>query len=301
MVIRIGLKIDHPDETSEKFCYLLSGLEENISINEFSKPVIFDEFTTQLNAYNCTEVTEENLVIPSKVLNDEDPIENTDGDSARRSVSLGDPTTINIPLPDGLEPVESNGVVGVTSSEDGQSLYIMKSKTRDLETGNEFFPIYALNLADGSLTEQVRLDLGNLVPATFEVLPSGYAVAWGASWTPRVEIFDSEGASLDRVEVLDGRVGGSPLQKLLWVGDEFFHFSGSRGRALTTLNLEGSDLVGSTASWENPPSEGPWDIAALGEDLFVLSGDQRVLRRVNTNLVVQEEIEVSRFLKTKAE
>ena len=55
-----------PDDSKEHFCYLLYGLREGISVNENTKPIIFDDFNTQLNDYNCSDVTEEGLIIPTQ-------------------------------------------------------------------------------------------------------------------------------------------------------------------------------------------------------------------------------------------
>ena len=66
LVIRIGLRITNPDKTTEKFCYLLFGNRDGIRVSDASKPVIFSDFTPQLNTYVCSQVKEEGLVIPTK-------------------------------------------------------------------------------------------------------------------------------------------------------------------------------------------------------------------------------------------
>jgi hypothetical protein len=63
VIIRIGLSIKNNDEEL-RYCYILHGTKEGIAVSESAKPIIFDDFSTQLNTYKCEDVREDELVIP---------------------------------------------------------------------------------------------------------------------------------------------------------------------------------------------------------------------------------------------
>lgn len=65
LVIRIGLLVSSPSEDPEHFCYVLTGARDDVALSEKSKPIIFDNFSTQLNTYKCEQVTDSQLIIPS--------------------------------------------------------------------------------------------------------------------------------------------------------------------------------------------------------------------------------------------
>lgn len=64
VVNRIGLKI-LKDGTEQHYCYLLHGYRDNVVIDKESKPIIFDEFSTQLTTYDCEKSTRNTLQVPS--------------------------------------------------------------------------------------------------------------------------------------------------------------------------------------------------------------------------------------------
>lgn len=65
IVIRIGLEVSTVGGDGRlHFCYLLHGNKEGISVSDSSKPIIFEEFATQLTKYKCEDVVEETLDIP---------------------------------------------------------------------------------------------------------------------------------------------------------------------------------------------------------------------------------------------
>jgi len=64
VVVRIGLEITTVGGSSLRYCYLLHGNKDSIAISDNSKPIIFEEFATQLTKYKCEEVNEDTLVIP---------------------------------------------------------------------------------------------------------------------------------------------------------------------------------------------------------------------------------------------
>lgn len=55
VVTRIGLLIEFPDQKTHHYCYIIHSIIEGLKVNEYSKPIIFDEFHTQLNTYQCKE------------------------------------------------------------------------------------------------------------------------------------------------------------------------------------------------------------------------------------------------------
>lgn len=55
VIIRIGLVIDSGDHSSQHYCYILHSIIDGISIDEHTKPIIFNDFYTQLNEYNCSD------------------------------------------------------------------------------------------------------------------------------------------------------------------------------------------------------------------------------------------------------
>lgn len=77
VVTRIGLKIV-TDGVEQHYCYLLHGYRDNIVIDEESKPIIFDEFSTQLTAYDCEKSAKNSIVVPSQKQEDKEEKEDID-------------------------------------------------------------------------------------------------------------------------------------------------------------------------------------------------------------------------------
>jgi len=63
IIVRIGLEVRKGDNTT-RHCYILHGNKTDIAVSESSKPIIFDDFSTQLTTYKCEDVND-TLVIPS--------------------------------------------------------------------------------------------------------------------------------------------------------------------------------------------------------------------------------------------
>jgi len=57
IVIRIGLIVD-----DEEFCYLLKSTKDGILVSDSAKPIIFNDFVTQLNTYKCG--VSDGIVVP---------------------------------------------------------------------------------------------------------------------------------------------------------------------------------------------------------------------------------------------
>ncbi len=58
-IVKISITIE-----DEKSCYLLYGRRDGISINEKTKPIILDNFHTQLNSYKCDNINEDIITTP---------------------------------------------------------------------------------------------------------------------------------------------------------------------------------------------------------------------------------------------
>lgn len=65
VAVRIGLKIAKAGADWLHYCYILNGSKDSIAVSEKSKPIIFDDFDTELTAYKCDEDGgNDKLIIP---------------------------------------------------------------------------------------------------------------------------------------------------------------------------------------------------------------------------------------------
>lgn len=64
VVTRIGLKLTSSSGDTSHYCYLLHSIRDNVEVSASAKPIIFDEFSTQLTSYNCNSQEVSKLIIP---------------------------------------------------------------------------------------------------------------------------------------------------------------------------------------------------------------------------------------------
>lgn len=97
VINRIGLNVAYEDGTEERFCYILHANRSSISVTETSKPIIFDDFKTQLNSYNCEEAASK-IEIPTSGIDIETEEETEELEESEPSVAVKKTTKIDLAL-----------------------------------------------------------------------------------------------------------------------------------------------------------------------------------------------------------
>jgi hypothetical protein len=172
LVVRIGLKITHTDKSKEGFCYLLYGQRDGIKISEASKPIIFDEFKTQLNAYNCDKV-DDKIAIPTKATSTSNPIGGASPSTAPHVELVG--TGVDVPLPFGANDEGGDQTVSIQPALDGSALVVLRSLTTDKSTGVKTLPVFVVSSSGGTwtATSSVRMSEGS-VSGALTAVGSGF-------------------------------------------------------------------------------------------------------------------------------
>jgi hypothetical protein len=185
VVIRIGLEIEQPDAEKERYCYILHGNRDGILISENTKPIIFDDFKTQLNTYRCEDVKDSELVIPGASGDD-----STDGGTSQDGTSTAEPhakvvETIKIASPLDAREEGTNALHAIWMTGDGE-IYVSKKPVKSLDDGRYYFPAHVLSgLKNTSVRSSYRLDdsknpltnpwFGNFVPFGSKLIATVYS------------------------------------------------------------------------------------------------------------------------------
>lgn len=144
VIARIGLLIKYADESTDHFCYILHSIRENIAIDDKTKPIIFDDFKTQLNTYNCSEVKDSGLEIPTATNDPVDDVETTtDEDTGevvtQPYVAIANKVHLASPLPD--DETGSNKLRSAIYDNLNKRLIVAKEKVTNSTDGSEYYPV----------------------------------------------------------------------------------------------------------------------------------------------------------------
>jgi len=145
VVVRIGLEINQ-DGAPARYCYILHGNRDGVAVSESSKPIIFDDFKTQLTTYRCEDVQENTIVLPG--VEGGSP---KDGEAPKAKPSAKVISTVKIQLSLAAKYEGGEKLTAVASS--GAELLLARSAARDKESGKWCWPVVKLsNLSAPTLT-----------------------------------------------------------------------------------------------------------------------------------------------------
>ena len=138
IVVRIGLLIKSGTD-SLHYCYLLHSINEGVHLSESSKPIIFDDFKTQLNTYQCSDERNKGIEIPTNSTPSPDTPTTTKDDGtvvADPNVTISLTKRIPSPLPADADGVNALTAVNFVSSSKG--MFILKGEYRSKTDGQYY-------------------------------------------------------------------------------------------------------------------------------------------------------------------
>jgi hypothetical protein len=303
VVLRIGLDIAYPNNMKENYCYILYGLRENISINENTKPIIFDDYKTQLNTYKCADATDDKFVIPGK---DGQPSEIVvpNGDGSTSIEGAGgtkiDPYVKVASTAQNASPLRSdesgtNALVAVFWS--GGRYYFVKGEVSSKNDGTKYAPLISMTGLDGTGVTQINSEL-NDPHRTFAAagVVGDYFMTIGAN--------SNSSAIYTGAGKLQADFTGGWTYPDAGTGTIFASNTGMK--AVTThgdfgsicdIDLEAPNIAKSckNAPETNPKVSAPVGYACLKDNCYYLEKGGS-LYKVNLNLVVQTKYAVSGLL-----
>lgn len=140
VIIRIGLLVKKDGSEDQHSCYILHGIKENIAISESSKPIIFDDFSTQLNTYKCEDVKDNELIIPGAGGQTSTATSTSTTSGPRATVDSTQ--KVQATLPAKYEGGEK--LTAVTFGSQGE-VYYARSAVHDKDTGKYCWPVVKLS------------------------------------------------------------------------------------------------------------------------------------------------------------
>ncbi len=315
VVLRIGLQIEYPGmKDPDHFCYLLFGQKDNISVNDNSKPIIFDSFTTQLDTYRCEEHPTDKLIIPTK-----DGESNSGvlipGGEGKPSEEPDNPhvlvdSPIQIAMPLSVDETGENRILSAFQESEDGAYYILKDKVTSKTSGDVYHPLVALSdLTKPSIKQlAIKRDQFDYTIGDMVKYQSNFYVSDGGRNTyPRsIGIFDNSGMFQADISMV---VGSTYLfEKVLLLstpdGVRVFGKDWSRGYKLCKLDTNSANPY--TSCRTTPESQrGSVDdfrsATQYGDLLFILSKDATKITVLNQNLVQQATYTVSKLIMPKFE
>ena len=301
LVIRIGLRITNPDKTTEKFCYLLFGNRDGIRVSDASKPVIFSDFKTQLNTYECSQVKEEGLVIPTK--GGSTPA----GGSTTAPTAKKDPYVklsggdFEVELPLAADEEGGSDIVSATPFLAGDGLLFVRSRVRNKTDGKEYYPVYeATKAGNGGWVAGTSKRLLDQNVSTLVKLTDSYLNV-GAGYQPSMALLDSALRSVSNVGYASmGTVSSAVVcdvksPKLYFAGNDY-------NLSYRPIDLLSDTILGKISAGSAPSEEmrSGRHISCAGQSLWGLDSSNYI-STFNLNYVFQEKAVIPRLLLPKAD
>ncbi len=156
VVLRIGLSIRHASGSQERFCYLLHGERSGIRISDSTKPIIFSDFKTQLNTYECEKSKEEDLLIPSTSgTSSSEPLKTSTEDAPREVVPGSQSFDIELPLDENEQTVDASSAshasaLRAVGNLDEPSFTVIRPRVRNTDTGLVYSPVFTVSKVPNS-------------------------------------------------------------------------------------------------------------------------------------------------------
>ena len=148
IVVRIGLLIKNGSD-SLHYCYLLHSIKEGVHLSESSKPIIFDDFKTQLNTYQCSDERNKGIEIPTNATPSPDTPTTTKADGtvvADPNVTISLTKRIPSPLP--ADADGDNKIFAANFVSSSQGMFILKGWYRSTNDGKYYRQLINLKSLD---------------------------------------------------------------------------------------------------------------------------------------------------------
>ena len=316
IVVRIGLLIKSNEKT-EHYCYLLHSIKSGITLSERSKPIIFDDFKTQLNTYQCAAPENGGLEIP----NPSDKSTGGDQGSGTSTTNSGGTTTTTPVTPNVTVssvktlkwalPADADGtnvLRGFTYVLEDNATYFIKETYRSLDDGSYKRQVVALRNPDSILKSelwpaQYSDDASYRYSDILYPYRGGYLRAYGnSSLNTYVQVYDSNG--IETSAKLPGWKTGIASMFLFKSGSQLkvmdVGIYGFSRTSVWDVNFDSTTEVMTNAIYPPSSSDLPPSFsggAYYNSRLYLWSED--TLYVLNERLVLQKKYDLPSFEKSK--
>ena len=301
IVVRIGLLIKNGSD-SLHYCYLLHSIKEGVHLSESSKPIIFDDFKTQLNTYQCSDERNKGIEIPTNATPSPDTPTTTKADGtvvADPNVTISLTRRIPSPLPADADGVNKIFAANFVSS--SQGMFILKGEYRSTTDGTYYRQVLNFKSLDSVGPAKIIVDKPMSVQASdiasHLYIPDGDGyLFFEDNYYRRLWKYAPSNANLI-YSAYTGAQRPTPLAMFesggkKWVANNYTTcvFDVNSASILSSCKYRPSS---------NPSDIEEWSIAKYGDNTYALARDKDYrnywIVQYNSNLVYQKRYFISQL------